>query len=50
VEWPYNRLLAFAVETEYTHVPDALDGGVAPLFNESNLGGFQLRLRVVVGR
>ena len=50
VEWTYSRLLAFAVEGDFTHVPDALDAGVAPLFNESNLGGFQIRVRVVVGR
>jgi hypothetical protein len=33
-----------------THVPGALDGGVGPLFGERNLGGFDLRLRVLVGR
>jgi hypothetical protein len=50
IEWRYNRLLSVAGEGQFTHVPGALDGGVAPFFNETNLGGFELRLRVLVGR
>ncbi len=34
------------LEMQYSHVPDALEGGVAAHFNERNLGGFQLRVKV----
>jgi opacity protein-like surface antigen len=39
-----------AVEVQYTHVPNALDGGVAERFDEHNLGGVQVRLKVSFGR
>ncbi|MGE0703498.1 MAG: hypothetical protein AB7F99_00530 [Vicinamibacterales bacterium] len=35
-----------AVEVQYSHVPDALESGVAAHFDERNLGGFQLRFKV----
>jgi len=36
-----------AVEVQYSHVPDALDGGVAAHFDERNLGGFQVRVKLL---
>jgi hypothetical protein len=50
VEWRGGGLLATAFEVQYTHVPDALDGGVAAAFNEHNLGGVEVRLKILVGR
>ena len=46
VEFRRGRL-ATAVEAQYTIVPDALNGGVAELFGEDNLGGFQIRLKLL---
>jgi opacity protein-like surface antigen len=50
VEWRGSRLIATSLELQYTHVPDALTGGVATAFNEHNLGGVELRVKVLVGR
>jgi opacity protein-like surface antigen len=50
VEWRGNRWISAAVEGQYTHVPDALQGGVATAFREHNLGGVGVRLRVFIGR
>lgn len=50
VEWRGQRSLGTAVEVAYTRVPDALDGGVAALYNEKDLGNVQVRLRLLFGR
>jgi hypothetical protein len=42
--------LATAVEVLYTHVPDALNGGASAAFDEHNLGGITVRLKVLVGK
>lgn len=47
----YQRnAMRVAVEVQDTHVPNALDGGVAETFDEHNLGGVQVRLKVSFGR
>jgi hypothetical protein len=38
------------VQARYTRVPDALTDGVATVFKEADLGGFQLGAKVLVGR
>ena len=47
------RWLGTALEAQWSTVPDALGGdenGVSNLFDESDLGGVTLRLKVIVGR
>ena len=43
------RWIAVAGEAQWTRVPGALTAGVAAAFDEPDLGGTVLRLRVVVG-
>jgi len=51
VEVPGEKWVATSFEVMYSHVPDALGvGGVSSAFNEHNLGGVELRVRVLVGR
>jgi hypothetical protein len=50
VEWHRRGLVATAAEIQYTFVPRALSGGVAASFDEHDLGGVQVRLKVLVGR
>jgi hypothetical protein len=50
VQWPVGTGIAAAVEVVYTTVPDALTGGAAAAFNETDLGGVQVRGRLVFGR
>jgi hypothetical protein len=46
-----NGWVATAFEAQYTQVPDALGaGGVSAAFHEDNLGGFTMRVKVLVGR
>ena len=46
-----NGWVATAFEAQYTQVPDALGtGGVSAAFQEHNLGGFTMRVKVLVGR
>lgn len=46
-----NGWVATAFEAQYTQVPDALGtGGVSAAFKEDNLGGFTMRVKVLVGR
>jgi hypothetical protein len=49
LEWR-SGLFGTAVEAQYAHVPDALDGGLATAFDEHNLGGMNVRVKVFVGR
>ena len=43
------RWIALAGEAQWARIPDALDGGVAAAFDERDLGGAALRLRVIIG-
>lgn len=46
-----NGWVATAFEAQFTQVPDALGtGGVSAAFHEDNLGGFTMRVKVLVGR
>lgn len=42
--------VAGAIEVQYTIVRDALSGGLADIYDEHDLGGFDLRFKIVVGR
>jgi hypothetical protein len=39
-----------AIEVQYTMVPDSLKGGLADLYNEDDLGGFDIRFKIVIGK
>ena len=52
-EVPLGGWLAVAAEGQFASVPNALGAnstGVASVYNEHNLGGFTVRVKVVVGR
>ena len=50
-EWrAANPLWGTAFEVQYTHVPNALTGGVAAAFGEHNLGGIEARVKIEVGK
>ena len=49
-EWHKRGLLATAVELQYTWVPNALTGGVAGSVGERDLGGVQVRVKILLGR
>ena len=49
VQWPVSRRLAAGIEVLYTAVPNALSGGVAEAFGEKDLGGVQVRGRLLFG-
>lgn len=42
--------IAAAVEFQYTFVPDSLTGGLADIYDEHDLGGFDIRFKIVIGR
>jgi hypothetical protein len=48
-EWQ-NGIVSTAFELQYTHVPNALESGAAAAFNEHNLGGVQVLVKVLVGK
>jgi opacity protein-like surface antigen len=53
VEYRVMRLAAAALEGEWARVPNALGAdpnGVAAAFDEHDLGGFSVRVKVVIGR
>jgi hypothetical protein len=50
VEWRTRSWLAAAFEVQFTVVPDALEGGLAEIYEEHDLGGLDLRFKIVVGR
>jgi opacity protein-like surface antigen len=50
VELHATQGVGVAVQARYTRVPDALTNGVAALFNEGDLGGFQIGAKILVGR
>ena len=49
-EWRSRSAVAFAVEGQFTHVPNALNSPVAVEFGEANLGGLAGRVKVVFGK
>jgi hypothetical protein len=42
--------VAGAIEFQYTLVRDSLTGGLADIYDEHDLGGFDLRFKIVIGR
>lgn len=42
--------IAGAIEVQYTMVPDSLAGALANIYDEHDLGGFDMRFKIVVGR
>jgi hypothetical protein len=51
VEYRLHRYVGVAGELQYTTVPDALGaGGLSAEFNEDDLGGLIMRIRVLFGR
>jgi opacity protein-like surface antigen len=51
LEYRISRWIAAAGEVQYTTVPDAIGGGgLSAEFNERDLGGTTVRVRVIVGR
>lgn len=51
VEFSDSRWLRTAFEVQFTTVPDALGTtGASAAFAENNLGGFQLRIKILAGR
>jgi hypothetical protein len=49
VEFRAAHNIAIAVQGQYTRVPRALAGGTASTFKESDLGGIQLGVKVLLG-
>jgi len=50
-EYKITAWLGVAGEASWTTVPDAIgDAGVSEVFNETNLGGTTLRLKITIGR
>ena len=51
IEFTSVQWLRVAVEVHYASVPDALGtSGAAAAFDEHNLGGVQIRLKILAGR
>lgn len=50
VEWPLSRALAAAAEFTYTFVPNSLTGNTADAFDEHDLGGMQVQIKILFGR
>ena len=50
VEYRARRWLAIGGEIAWSSIPDALEGGVAAAFDESNLGGTSFRVKIAIGR
>jgi hypothetical protein len=51
VEWRRTgSLIAAAFEGQYTFVPNSLSGQVAEAFEEDDLGGLEVRFKIVIGR
>lgn len=50
VEFRSRGWIAGAVEFQYTWVPDSLTGGLADIYDEHDLGGFDVRFKLVIGR
>jgi opacity protein-like surface antigen len=50
VEWRLQKYIALGFEGQYASVPNALSGGVAQQFNEKDLGGGSVVVRVIIGK
>lgn len=51
VEWRLHRWVALTGDVMWTAIPDAIGGGgVSQVFEEDDLGGTSLRVRIVLGR
>lgn len=50
LEWRAVRSTSAAFEVQYNWVPDAFDGGAAAAFGEDDMGGLQVRVKVLFGR
>ncbi len=53
LEMPLQKWMALAAEAQFASVPNALGqdpNGVSSVYNEHDLGGFTVRVKVVVGR
>lgn len=50
LEWPVARSFAAAVEFTYTAVPNSLTGGAADAFDEHDLGGAQVHVKLLFGK
>lgn len=50
MQWPIARRYSAGIEVQFTTVPDGLAGGAAQAFKESDLGGLQIRAKVLFGR
>jgi hypothetical protein len=49
-EFRTRSLIAAAIEVQYTLVPDSLTGALATIYDEKDLGGLDLRFKIIVGR
>jgi opacity protein-like surface antigen len=50
VQWALAPRYSAGIEVQYTSVPDALTSAVSTAFGESNLGGLQIRGKLLFGR
>jgi hypothetical protein len=51
IEVRLHRLIGLGGEVAWTSVPDAIgDGGASAAFDEDNLGGTSVRIKVIIGR
>jgi hypothetical protein len=51
VEYRVHRLIGFAVDIQYTHIPGIIgSGGISEQAGENDLGGTAARFRIVFGR
>ncbi len=50
-EWRFGRLVGVATEVAWTRIANAIgDGGASQAFDEDDLGGTSVRLKLVIGR
>ena len=49
-EFRTSGWIGAAVEVQYTLVPDSLKGGLADIYDEKDLGGFDIRFKIVIGK
>jgi len=50
VESHISPRVGTALEVQYTRVPNHLAGGLGDAFNEHDLGGVQVRIKLLVGK
>jgi opacity protein-like surface antigen len=49
VEFRAGRSFGLAIQGRYTRAPNALTNGIGPAFGDSDLGGLQLGLKLLIG-